>query len=288
MVLIKLPIVKAYKKPVFLFIIFLLISILVVVGYLFLKPKSAILNIQTEPQSSVFIDGVQSGRTPFKKSLKPGIVRLRIVPDSFENPLIPFETDIELLGGIETVVRRDFSDLEEMASGEILTFEKIGKGETELKIETYPETTQITINDSVKAFSPYTSLNLESGKHNLKISAPDYKDREVEISLEKGYRLKVFVKLAETDAVLSKEKEPEISEKEDVTEFRIKILDTPTGYLRVRSQPSVSALEIGRVSPGEEYEYVGEDETNEWFEIVFEDNKNGWVSSEYAERIEKP
>jgi hypothetical protein len=62
------------------------------------------------------------------------------------------------------------------------------------------------------------------------------------------------------------------------------IKDTPTGFLRVRSEPSTTASEIGRVNPGEKYAIA--DTQNGWYKIVYNGTDEGWISGQYAEKVE--
>jgi len=64
---------------------------------------------------------------------------------------------------------------------------------------------------------------------------------------------------------------------------KVRILQTPTGYLNVRNTSSVSGTRIGRVQPVEVYEYV--DKENDWYQIIFGDDEKGWVSGEYIEEL---
>jgi uncharacterized protein YgiM (DUF1202 family) len=66
----------------------------------------------------------------------------------------------------------------------------------------------------------------------------------------------------------------------ETTEGNVIIIgSTPTGWLRVRSQPNLNGVEVGKVNPGEEYEIVGEE--NGWFQIDLDGDK-GWVSGDYV------
>jgi uncharacterized protein YgiM (DUF1202 family) len=63
---------------------------------------------------------------------------------------------------------------------------------------------------------------------------------------------------------------------------KVRVLDTPTGYLNVRISPSIVGGEVvGRVEPGETYEYVAEE--GGWFQIVLTPDEKGWVFGEYVE-----
>lgn len=56
------------------------------------------------------------------------------------------------------------------------------------------------------------------------------------------------------------------------------ILDTPTGWARVRQTPW--GEETGRVSPGDRLKFL--DEVEWWVQVELQDSNRGWVSKEYA------
>ena len=63
----------------------------------------------------------------------------------------------------------------------------------------------------------------------------------------------------------------------------LRITDTPTGWLRVRTEPTEESEEIGRVYPKEEYSYT--EEENGWYQIVLlDEDDSGWISGEYVTR----
>lgn len=65
---------------------------------------------------------------------------------------------------------------------------------------------------------------------------------------------------------------------------KLKILDTPTSWLRVRTAPSLSAKEIARVNPGKEYPYLKEEQG--WYQIQLNADATGWVLGSYIKVIE--
>lgn len=62
----------------------------------------------------------------------------------------------------------------------------------------------------------------------------------------------------------------------------ITVLETGIGYLNVRAEPAASAKLLQRILPGEEYEFVIEQ--NGWIKIVINDEQDGWVSSQYVSK----
>ena len=257
----------------------------VLAAFNFLVPKGAGILIETDPPSSVFIDNEEVGRTPFSSVRKPGEAVIKIIPDSFGNPLPPYETKTTLVSGVQTVIRRKITQLEDDSEGDLISFEKVGQDEIGLSIVTDPESAQISIDGQVRGFSPYKTSNLTEGEHSLSISANGYLTRSIQIKAVTGYNLISLVKLARSN-------EPEVvpeenPEPKDVEKVMIQILATPTGYLRVRSEPSTLASEVGQVSPGETFELVEEDSATGWFKIIFSDGKEGWVTNQYAKKVEE-
>jgi len=63
-------------------------------------------------------------------------------------------------------------------------------------------------------------------------------------------------------------------------------LSTPTGFLRVRSEPSTAGEEVAQVDPGDRFPYLETDEDTGWFKIEYEDGEEGWVSNQYAKKVE--
>lgn len=65
---------------------------------------------------------------------------------------------------------------------------------------------------------------------------------------------------------------------------KLKILDTPTGWLNVRDNTSLKGSIIAKVYTDEQYEYG--DEKNGWYFITIPKGKSGWVFGEYVQEIE--
>jgi len=64
---------------------------------------------------------------------------------------------------------------------------------------------------------------------------------------------------------------------------KLKILNTPTGWLNVRDDASLDGKAIGKVYPGQEYEYT--DKQSGWYKIILSDGTSGWVYEKYVQTI---
>jgi len=66
---------------------------------------------------------------------------------------------------------------------------------------------------------------------------------------------------------------------------QIEILPTGLGFLRVRENPSVTALEVGQVNVGDKYQVL--DQESGWYQIEYAKGQKGWVSGDYAQEIKQ-
>jgi len=186
----------------------LIAAVLFAVGYF--RPAEAGLQIKTTPEATVFIDGVEVGKTPYQAKRKPGEAVIRLVPVPGEKPLATYETRVTLVSKIETVINREFGETEETSQGETISFEKTGGKEAALSIVSIPDSAQISIDGTPRAFAPYKTSLFAPGKHDIGVSAPNYLERTFEIRTLAGYKLTVVVKLApsgETSPEAPKEEE---------------------------------------------------------------------------------
>ena len=261
-------------------ILVLIFVVLFLLGYF--KPKGAGLLVNAAPGALVFIDGVQVGQTPYKATLEPREISLRLLPQAATTPLAVYETHLNLSPGIETVVNREIGETEDSSAGEVVSFEKVAKGETSLSIISVPDAAQITVDGAVRGFAPYKTSSILSGEHQVLLSAPGYNSRNLQIKTREGYKLIIIAKLSVNPEEKPSEKVQDLTDKKIVY---VEILDTPTGFLRVRAEASTSSAEVGQVKPGEKYEFL--EEVTDWFKIKFSETQTGWVSGQYAKKLEE-
>ena len=141
----------------------LVISFLVIGSF---KPKVAGIYIETTPSSTVWLNGVQVGVTPFRDTMKQGETIIRLVPNSFsQTPLSPYETKVKLVSGVETVIRYDFGPTDDFSAGELISFEKSERKETSLVAVTVPDSTEFVIDQGIRAFTPYKTSSITAGEH---------------------------------------------------------------------------------------------------------------------------
>lgn len=285
------------KIKISLFVVIGIVLVLLMVFFAVrqFKPKVAGIYIESTPVAMVYIDGTEVGRTPYESTQKPGEVVVKLVPDSFDIPLAPYETKVNLIAGVQTVIKRSFGETEETSSGEIISFEKIDKNQVSLAVVSIPDSAELLIDGSERAFTPHRTTAILPGVHSLILKTDGYQEKGVDVRTHQGYKLTAVVKLAKIakDQEVQEESQKETGEEAaDETKYgKIKILSTPTGFLRVRNEPSTLGKEVGTIKPDETYDLLETDQKTGWYKIKFvheslEEETEGWISNQYAQIVE--
>ena len=288
---------------------------LVVKSKFFSQSAPGALQISTTPRSTVYVDNTQAGVTPFfDEKIKAGEHTVKLVPESTGEALATWEGKVNLVPGILTVINRNFGANDSQSSGEILTLEKIGrKDKSTLAVISMPDQAVVKVNGEPKGFAPLTIEDLDPADYQITISSSGYEEKSVSAHTIGGYKLIVNVKLAQqmegiqeatasgetTDSLtptpsskLTPTPTVKVTPTPKVTPSvkatppakpYITVKDTPTGFLRVRSEPSTSATEAAQIKPGEMYPYL--EEKSGWLKIEYSANKSGWVSGVYVDLI---
>jgi len=291
------------------------VLVLVLVGLIvkskfFNKQGPGALQITTSPRATVFVDGNQVGVSPFfNDNIQSGEHTIKIVPESTVDGLSDWETKVDLLPGILTVINRDFGSTEALSSGEILSLEKTGRKDmSSIAVVSIPDQAVVKLEGEPKGFAPLTIDDLAPGDYQIVISASGYEERTISANTIGGYKLIINVQLAQqiegieeaTDsAEVDEEEETAVEENEDAEPTAtptpkakvtppatpyVEIKDTPTGFLRVREDSSTDSEELIKVDPGDFFPYI--EEENGWYKIEYEDGEEGWISGVYADLVE--
>ena len=277
------------KKIILILIPSLLVGLIVFILFKIIvngKSEKGALQVTSVPESKVFINGTQIGKTPLCKCeptemLKTGEYTIRLVPN--DSSLSEFQEKITVTKATLTVVDRRF-EKGVASEGNIVSLEPLdNKKSIELSIVTLPQQAEIFLDGNTIGTSPITIHDVTKSDHSLKIEKDGYKDKSIRIKTAAGYRLVAKIYLGVTDVIISPTTTIVASPSATLKkESSVIILQTPTGFLRARQTNSLNASEVGRVLPGEIYQLTGE--SDGWFEIQLRDGSKGWVSSQYAEK----
>ncbi len=266
--------------------------------------KKAGLQVSSTPAATVFVGGNSLGSTPLQnqENLKPGQVTVKIVPQ--DATLVPYETQINLIGGVMTVIDRKFNANPDMSNGYSLSFEPItDKKANQIAITTLPSAVAVNVDGNPQDFTPTMLDSVPEGDHRITLTSPGYEDKVILARTISGYKLVINAQLAKkadlapvvevtpTPSVtltptpslkptLSPAKTSTPSAAVNIPKPYAQVGDTPTGFLRVRSTPN--GTEIGQVKPGEAYPYLSTNADSTWVQIQFNPTTPGWVSAQYV------
>lgn len=279
------------------------------------------LKVTTSQPANVFLESKQIGATPLeKKPLDAKRYSLKLVPQ--DPALAAYESGVKISGGFETTVDWQFGASSDESSGWVFEIEAAHKSNTpEIEIVTSPDNVPVTLNGENKGFSPLMIDSLTEGEYKLALQAPGYSPLSTNIRLIAGKRLLITAKLGRKPLDIATQSAqlatplPELptststpkptskptpkptakavatasANLKPITLAKpyVEILDTPTGFLRVRDNPSISGAEIGRLNVGEAAPFLNE-KRDEWFKIKFGStaSASGWVSSQYSRLVQ--
>ncbi len=280
----------------------ILLTILVALFGLFLTAKFFILDKQNEfgslkvqsyPASTIFLDNVATGKpTPYRDDrIRVGEYSIKLIPVGDATQSASWQGRVKINKNTLTYVNRELGNSDVTSAGEIFMVTKMenrpkNKNYGELYIETDPQGAIVFLDNDEKGIAPLLLSDILEGTHELKIFMPGFFPRINKVNIDAGYRVSAMVKLAidqsqkrATDSGTLKQPAT-ATESAKTNQKTIIIEDTPTGFLRVRNEPSVSASEAAQVRPGDRYSVIEEQEG--WYKIEYKEGSEGWISSEYA------
>ncbi|KKU83260.1 MAG: hypothetical protein UY10_C0012G0001 [Microgenomates group bacterium GW2011_GWA2_47_8] len=270
-------------------------------------PKQGILKVQSTSAASVFLDNKHIGRTPLEEKIDAGEYAIRLVPESTVQSLATWQSSIKVAPGLLTFVNGSMAESEFTTAAETLWLEKITSKDAEISVTTNPDGASVSLDGSVKGVTPLSIPGVPAGDHTLTVASAGFVSRSLKIKTTGGFKVVTTVKLAlsgeaavqPTEATASPTptgadkgsakttptpKPTKAASSSDPAKPFVTIKDTPTGFLRVRMEPSTSASEAGRVNPEEKYHV--EEEKSGWYQILYNGKDEGWISGQYAEKTE--
>lgn len=235
------------------------------------------LRVDSTVLSKVFIDSKEVGTTPFQdESLNVGEYLIRLEPQVSESSKhLSWQGYVKLNGGTLSVVNRQLAKNITSSSGEVITLEK-GNGITVIST---PPQAEVIVDGKGYGRTPITITDLAEGEHQFFINREGFLKRSIRIKLVAGYNIILSTDLAIAEADLT-----QITTVPITKTSKIKIQDTPTGFLRVRNQPSLQGQEIARVDSGDILTLL--EELPSWVRVRLQNNLEGYVASAYIEKID--
>lgn len=276
--------------------------------YVYDRSSSQVGNLQivTVPESSVFVNAQAVGRTPFIQSFSPGQYDVKLIPLATDvvasSSAVTWQGKVDIAAHQYTYVRRELNNTEIESTGEVLTVRKadvpIAEGTGDIEIQTDPPGATVTLDSEDVGVSPHIIRGVPVGAHEVSVFLSKMKRRSIQVKVEGGGYVTVvrfnlgldvdFDKRFELTKMLgasNSAKLPDIPSASPTSAekkpTKVTILDTPTGYLRVRDDGSLNGKEVTRVKPGETYPYL--DQKSTWVKIKLTESE-GWVAGEYVRK----
>lgn len=266
------------KKIAFILITFLIVTIIFLTVSLLINNQNGkgALQVIANSSAQVFLNGKFAGKTPLclcelQKLLDTGDYYIKLVPD--DRNLQNFEQKITISKGILTVVDRVFNQQPGVSSGSVITFSIIDdNSRAQLLIISSPQESKVILDNSEVGLTPLLLNDVTASDHEVKIIKDGYGEKTIKIKTLLGKKLEANVILG-----INTDKNASSS---SASAKNVVILDTPTGYLRVRKSNSVESEQIATVNPGDRLEFL--EEKDDWYRVKLRDGKVGWVSTTYS------
>ncbi len=271
-------------KKLLYFILTIVAAVLVfsVILFLFVENKGkGALQITASVTANVYLNGKLVGTTPFckceqKDLLTEGDYTLKLVAKS--GNFDPFEQMITIAPNALTAVDKNFAQ-RGFGNASVINLSQVQDSKVaQLLVVTFPGKAQVYVDNNSKGESPVWIKDIGVADHNIKISKSGYQDKIVRVRTVSGFKLNAVIYLGLNPVATSGASWGALPSNKTQT---VTILNTPTGFLRVRDQASLNSNEIGQVKPGETYNLL--DEQNGWYQIEF-NNQKGWISGQYAQK----
>lgn len=282
------------KKLLLLLILVVIFLTYIIFKYLVTKNQAHYgrIKILSSPAATVFINSLAVGKTPFEEKLKEGEYLIKLIPEGTATESASWQGKIKIYRNSLTYVDRQLGTSDLTSSGAVFMIRKMDQRPKksnlgEIEVETEPAGAIVYLDNDEKGVAPLILADVPMGDHELSVFYPGFFRRSQKINVDPGFRVIAQFKLAMDPS----QKKIEIPEKkETTTEAKTKkifvvIKDTPTGWLRVRDGPSITASETAKVKPNEKFELL--EEKDGWYKINYAPQKEGWVYSQYATKQEE-
>jgi uncharacterized protein YgiM (DUF1202 family) len=299
-------------------IILIVLGVILIIGgtvYLWKSPLNkknlSGLKIESTPTAQAFLDSKDLGSTPIDENdFQPGEYTVKLTSGS-----LSWENKIKLNANTKTYIRRDLGETDTSSGGVILTLEKSIGNKAEVEITSSPDGASVTLNGENKGTTPVIISDKSAGNYDLGISISGYKSQSIKIKITSGYKLSAMFELVKDEilpeatpssspisspsgkpgssaspkasATASQSASPKLNTTPPAKPY-IQVLETPTNYLNVRSEPNKTAEILTKIYPTEYYSYIDEQGSGAdlWYKISYATNKEGWISAQYAKKFE--
>jgi len=284
------------NKLILLSVLVVLFIAFIIIRYFIFNQQSNFgkLKVLSSPSATIFLNNLAVGKTPFEDKIKENEYLLKLIPEGTATDTASWQGKIRIYRNSLTYVDRELGSSDLTSAGVIFTTTKmVGKPQRaengEIEVETEPAGAIVYLDNDEKGIAPLILTDVPKGDHELSVYNPGFFRRTQKINVDAGYRVigkfKLAIDQSQKKIESEDKKEKETTKSADLKKTYVVVNDTPTGWLRVREEPSLAASEAAKVKPKDKFELL--EEKNGWYKINYEKDKEGWISGQYAEKKEE-
>jgi uncharacterized protein YgiM (DUF1202 family) len=294
------------KKLLTIFLFLLFGGVTIFVGWKLLPQAvnfSGLQVIANGSEADIYLNNEKIGKTPYEDEKRhPGEYVLRLVP--VNRKMKSWSRKIVLTTGAMTTVERYFSEDGKRDGGLIVYLQSIDDKMAQVEVITDPDEATVYFNKENKGKTPVTIYDVPAANQEIIIKKTGYEDKIHKVDSVSSFKLSLLYDLilekpvpvkktlgltatesAKITTTLTPTKKPAINSTPSaaISDKIIEIIETGTGWLRVRMTPSTEASEAAKVNVSDQF--VIQSEENGWIKIEYEKGKFGWVSGEYVKKL---
>jgi len=288
-------------------------------------PKTGVLKVNSFPQSVIFIDNKQMGKSPFEDKVPEGEYTLKLLPETSVQQISAWEGKIKIMHNLLTYVSADLTDSDLKSAVDTLWLEKISSKQSEVSVTTVPDGVEVSLDGQSKGISPLVMTDVSPGDHTILLSSAGFVNRTLKIKATNGFRLLVNTKMAisvNQDTMIEASPSAVLAvDTVEITPTEIpndKMTPTSKVTLKPIASPSATLKTTPTVSdPDKPYAIIkdtptgflrvrmepntqateaakvnpGEkytifDSKSGWYKIMYNSTDYGWISGQYVDKIE--
>src|SRR3989344_1884831 len=156
------------------------------------------IHVDSEPQTTVFIDGETQEKTSFTKKVDPGQYDIKLLPED-QAALSSWQQTVTVNSGTQTYIKAQLGSSTITSSWEIVTLEKLSGSETEIAISSETDSSEIYFDGEFKGTVPLSFEGVSSGEHEIRLTAPGFAEKKIKAEVFEGYKLSIRTQLALVD-----------------------------------------------------------------------------------------
>lgn len=295
------------KKLLTIFLFLLFGGVTVFAGWKLLPQAvnfSGLQVIANGSEAEIYLNNEKIGKTPFEDEKRhPGEYVLKLVP--MNRKMKSWSRKIVLTTGAMTTVERYFSEDEKRDGGLMVYLSAINDKMSQVEVITDPDEATVFFNKENKGKTPVTIYDVPAANQEIIVKKNGYDDKIHKVDSVSGFKLSLIYDLipesrapakktlgetaaSDTGKIASVTATPSPAAKPTVASASgngktIQIIETGTGWLRVRLEPSTEASEAAKVNVSDQFTI--QDEQSGWIKIEYEKGKFGWVSGDYVKKL---